>query len=52
MPGHDEMRAVRDQQSVDTDPPRLHLCHLLQQDPRIEDDAVANDTGGVGVKNP
>src|SRR5205823_2792322 len=29
-----------------------HLRHLFEQDPRIEDHAVADDAGRVGIENP
>ena len=45
------MSAVRDEQPVDRYATGFDLLHLLEQDPRVQDHAVADDAGGVGVED-
>src|ERR1700682_2069175 len=51
VPGHDQVGAVGNDQAVDADAARAHLLHLFKQDARIENDAVADDAGRVGIEN-
>src|SRR5207244_3466332 len=51
VPGHDQVSAVRDEQPVDRYATGFDLLHLLEQDPRVQDHAVADDAGGVGVED-
>src|SRR5207302_8506350 len=51
MPGHDQMRAIGDDQLVDADAARLHLLHLLEQHSWIEHDAVADHAGRGRIQN-
>ena len=50
--GHDQVRVRRDPQVGDADPGAFQPVDLAQQHARIDDDAVADHAGLVGVEDP
>ena len=52
MVGHDQVGVVADEQpAADGDAGRLELADLVHERHRVDDDAVADDAGDVGMED-